>query len=208
MLFVVLLGVCFVPLSAMAQEICIKTLHGEERVTHLRQVSDFYNAYYREPPYFYDASEEAWDRYIRSFINEPESVLCLATQDEIVVGIIIGTPLAKTTQKYKGAFLDRPENLYSLFFLGELAVKPEYKQYGLNKMLYEEFERQVVEKTQFSGICVWQLQSEVNKPSGLLWREIGFDCSDVQFEELWKDTFGTEKVPHSMVSWKKQVAKR
>lgn len=202
-LFTALMGICFSPL--IAQEISIKTLQGEERVSHLREVSDFYNAYYREPPYYYDCNEEGWDRYINSFIKEPDSILCLAIKDEAVVGIIIGTPLSKTTQKYKGAFLDRPEDLDSLYFLGELAVKPEFKQLGVGQGLYEEFERQVADKKQFSGICVWQMQSEVAKPSGDFWREIGFTCSDVQFEELWKDTFGTEKVPHSMVSWKKHL---
>ena len=98
----------------------------------------------------------------------------MAIKDEAVVGIIIGTPLSETTQKYKGAFLDRPEDLDSLYFLGELAVKPEFKQLGVGQELYEEFERQVAEKKQFSGICVWQLQSEVAKPSGDFWREIGF----------------------------------
>jgi hypothetical protein len=203
-LFLAVFGIFLAPIFAGAQDVCIKTLQGEEREACLREVSDFYNAYYRKPPYYYDSSEEAWDRYLRSFTNESESILCVAIVDERVIGAIIGTPLAKTTQKYKGAFLDRPEDLYSLFFLGELSVKSEY-QYDVNKALYDEFERQVAEKNQFSGTCVWQLQSEINKPSGLLWREMGFECSEVQFEELWKDTFGTEKVPHSMVSWKKRL---
>lgn len=202
-LFTVLWSVCFFPLSA--KEFHVESLHGEERVAHLKEVSNFYNAFYREPPYFYDCAEEGWDRYIHSYVDQPESILCLAVQDETIIGIIIGTPLVKTTQKYNAAFRDRPADLESLFFLGELAVNPEYDQLEVKRQLYAEFERQVREREQFSGVCVWQLQSEEDKPSGFFWCEMGFANSGVYFEELWKDTFGTEKVPHSMLCWKKQL---
>jgi hypothetical protein len=35
----------------MAEGISFKTLQGPEREEHLREVSDFYNAFYRNPPY-------------------------------------------------------------------------------------------------------------------------------------------------------------
>ncbi len=188
-----------------AQEVRIHTLSQEKGLECLKGVSYFYNMYYRDPPYYYDASEEAWDRYIHSFIDYSGSVLCVATLDQTVIGVAIGTPLAKTTQKYNAAFKDLPEDLNTLFFLGELAVQPEYQHLGVGQQLYAEFERQVAEKNQFSGICVWSMESEVDRALGHFWRDVGFTCSEVRFEELWKDTFGTEKVPHSMVCWKKSL---
>lgn len=199
------LGACIAPLTGMAQEVYLESLQGEERASHLRDVSDFYNEYYRNPPYFYDASAEAWDRYIRSFIDSSESILCLAKEGETIVGIVIGTPLAKTTQKYKAAFMDRPDDLSSLYFLGELAVVPGYKQLGIEQLLYKEFEHQVAMKETYSGICVWQMESEKDQSSGLFWREMGLTDSGIHFDELWKDTFGTEKVHHSMICWWKQL---
>lgn len=193
------------PMKGVSQEISLKNLQNEEKVSHLREVSDFYNAFYRNPPYFYDASSEAWDRYIRSFVDSPESVLCLAMQEDAIIGIVIGTPLIKTTQKYKAAFVDHPDDLHSLFFLGELSVIPGYEQLGVNQLLCEEFEHAVAKQQRFSGICVWQMESEKNQASGLFWRKMGFADSGIRFDELWKDTFGTEKVSHSMMCWKKSL---
>ena len=170
-LFSIVLGLCCLPFLGNAQEISLKTLQSKEQTTHLREVSDFYNQFYRSAPYFYDASSEAWDRYIRSFTDSSESVLCLAMDGDAIIGVIIGTPLAKTTDKYKAAFLNRPEDLASLFFLGELSVLPEYKQQGIDRLLLEAFERQVAAGQRFSGICVWQMEEEREKPSGLFWQQ-------------------------------------
>lgn len=201
---IALLGICFASIVGVAQEVRVHTLQGEERASHLRAISDFCNAFCREAPYFYDTSEEAWDRYISSYINQPDAVLCLLTEEETLIGVAIGTPLSSASLKYKQVFLERSSDLHSLFFMGELLVKPRY---GMDRLLYEEFERQVAEKRRFSGICKWLLQDEENQVQSFIWPELGFAKTDIGFEELWKDTFGTEKVPHAMVCWKRFICR-
>lgn len=205
-IFAVLWNLCFFSFSATAQELCIESLHGEARSSYLRKISGFYNSYYRESPYFYDCSGEDWDRYIRSCTDEIESIVCLAVQEEDVIGVIVGTPLAKTSQKYKAAFMTRSIDLDSLFFLGELAIDPAYERYGVRQKLYEEFEHQVAKKQRFAEICTWLPKSGEDRLSeGFLGKVMGFVQSDICFEELWKDTFGNEKVPHFMICWQKRL---
>lgn len=203
---IALLGIGAVSFSH-AQEIQMKNLHGQEGAPYLKEISAFYNAIYREAPYFYDASEAAWDGYIQSYVNTPESVICLALEGETLIGVAIGTPLAKASKKYKMAFSEHPNELNSLFYLGELAMKSEYRQLGIGKKLYGEFERLVREKEQFSGICIWQLQSEEKSASLLFWQELGFACRpEIHFEEFWKPVSEAEKIPHPMVCWIKSYA--
>lgn len=203
--FVGLLGLCLSSFS-QAQEIIIKNLHGNEISAYTKEISTFYNTIYREAPYFYDSSQAAWDKYIQSYADENDATACLALQDKKIIGIAIGTPLDKASKKYNAAFSNRPDDLYSLYYLGELAVKAEYRDLGTGKKMYQAFEELVREKKHFSGICLWQLQSEENSPTGLFWKELGFALQpDIHFDELWKDVSGTEKVAHRMICWKKPL---
>ncbi len=198
------LSISMLPVAASLPE--IQSFHEEAGSLSFKEVSRFYNDFYRNPPYFYDASEADWDRYVRSYLNEPESICYLAIQDGTIVGVIIGTPLAKASQKYKAAFMDLTSDLNSLYFLGELAINPKYTQMGIEQKLYKEFERQVQEKKRFSGICTWLPQSGDDQSAENFFKnDVGFIRSDISFEELWKDTFGNEKTPHAMVCWRKQL---
>ena len=182
----------------------LKTLCGQNIAPYVKAISAFFNAAYREAPYFYDASEASWDKYIQSYADTPESVVCLIFSGETIIGAAIGTPLRSASNKYKMAFENRPEDLQSLFYLGELVIKPEYTHLGLGKKIYKTFQKAVIAKRQFSGICVWQLASEETAAMDRFWSRLGFESHpDIHFDELWKNVSGSEKVAHPMVCWKK-----
>ncbi len=192
-----LLGIC------QAQAVEIKSLSGSEIAPYAKEISTFYNIIYREEPYFYYAPESAWDSYIQTYVDTPQSLVCLALDEEKIIGVAIGTPLENATEKYKMGFAARLEDLNSLFYLGEFALKPEYRHHGVGKTMYDAFERSVIERKQFSAICIWQLE---NTSSSTFWHRRGFELQpEIRFDELWRHAPGTEKIAHPMVCWKKEI---
>jgi GNAT superfamily N-acetyltransferase len=180
----------------------MKVLTGGEIKPYTKTISAYFNAAYREAPYFYDASEEQWDRYVQSYAATEKAVVCIAQEGDAIFGIAMGTPLAEAREKYRMGFSNRPNDLNSLFYLGEFAVRPDYRRQGIGTKMYQAFEKAVKEQARFSGICLWQLESEEVAPPVEFFEKQGFERrSDIRFNELWKNVTGTEKVPHPMICW-------
>ena len=129
-----------------AQGMRIEVRQGKEIEPFVKELSLFFDITYREYPYFYDTSRTSWDWYIQSYVNTPNSVVCMAFEGDILAGAAIGTALNEVID-------------YSSFTLF--------------------FEKQGFRKR-----------------------------DDIHFDEYWKDVFGTEKVPHRMVCWTKNLSSR
>jgi GNAT superfamily N-acetyltransferase len=183
-----------------------KLLRGSEIAPHVQEISSFFNATYREAPYFYDASVEKWDGYVQSYADTDKAVVCLVQEGEIILGAAMGTPLAEAREKYRMGFARRPEDLKSLFYLGEFAIKSDYRRQGIGTKMYQAFERAAAAQG-LSGICFWQLESAETAPADSFWKKQQFEQRpDIHFDELWKDLSGAEKVPHRMICWMKITA--
>jgi len=184
----------------------VKSFRGSEAKPYQERLSSFYSASYQAPPYRYFAKKSSWDNYVASYIGNSEAVIILALHHEEIVGAAVGTPLKDASEKYREPFAERPNDLNSLFYLGELAVKDEYRNRGVGKKIYVAFENEVREKERFKGICLWQLASQSNLATGKFWKRQGFKRDpELHFEEMWRESSDsdTPKVPHKMVFWKK-----
>lgn len=213
LLFTSLMMMCYSSALECSQqdqtEIEIKNLQGEEARPYLEKLSDFYNVFYQDPPYRYHATKADWDGYVASYVNNPSAVISLALKHDVIIGAAMGTPLKDASEKYQAAFAQRPPDLNSLFYLGELAIKPRYAHLGIGTSVYEEFERLVKQKKLYSGICLWQLSSECAAPAGQFWRKMGFEYfPEINFEEMWRENANPNApmVAHAMKCWKKKLA--
>jgi len=184
--------------------VSIKSLLGSEITPYVKTLSALYRNIFREAPYFYYASSEAWDGYIQSYANTPDALASLALCQNTIVGCVIGTPVANASEKYRKAFSQHPEDLHSLFYLGEIAMKPELRGLGIGKQLYKACENVIVEKKRFTGICIWRMSPE-DKLWELTLQKQGFRCqAEIHFDEFWSRSPDTEEIPHPMVSWIKR----
>jgi hypothetical protein len=200
------LGISLAPFC-YAQEIEIISLHGAEMGPFVKKISVFYNTIFQEPPYYYFASQAAWDDYIQSYANTPEAVACVAMHEGTIIGAIIGTPMAKATERYRKAFAGNPEVLNSLFYAGELAVNLEFRGHQIAARLYQKFEYEVQKKQQFTGICVWRMKASAEAWAVPIFLKHDFKCYPAfQFDEMWSQGPGQPEVPHSMVCWIKRFS--
>jgi hypothetical protein len=184
----------------------IKRATGEEGKSFTGKVSDFYNAIYQAPPYHYQTTKAAWDGYVASYIENPSAVVIVALVKDEIVAAIMGTPLKNASEKYRAAYAQRPEDLNSLFYLGELAVKQEYHRSHIRQALYNEFEKLVTNDKAYSGICIWEPLATSTNTKDQFWKRNGYKCcSDITFDELWAEdpNPGAPLLSHKMVCWKK-----
>lgn len=194
--------------TEMSAEVRFVTLRGDEAKPYQSELSDFYSAFFAQPPYRYHASKEDWDRYVGSYVEEPSSLFVLAVQNGTIIAAAMGTSLERASEKYRAGFAKQGEEVGSLFYLGELAVAEGYRNYGIGTRIYTQFEAAVRQDPCFSAICLWQLASESDGPSGAFWKKRGFTLDpELHFEELWRESFNKSepKLPHEMMGWKKTL---
>ncbi len=200
---------CCLMLYAQAEaDIKIQSFQGQEAGNYQDQISDLFKLVFEAPPYRYFAPKSSWDDYVGSYIQNPASVTVLAFDDEKLVGAAVGTPLKDASDKYKAAFVNQPEELNSLFYLGELAVNDAYRDLGVAKSLYTEFESQVIKPHLYAGIGLWQLSSDSKSEVGKFWKKQGFKLyPKIHFQEMWREdpVPSSPKLPHEMVFWKKKI---
>jgi hypothetical protein len=202
-LFSVLLGTCIF-LTSFVHAISIKSYHGKEIAPYAKELSSFFLKMYQDHLCYF--SEQEWDGYIASYVNTDESIVSIAFSDERIVGAALGKPLAKASEKYRKPFFNNSEYLNSLFYLGDLKVKPEYKKFSLKEKLYREFEVKVIQMDRYTGICLWQTQACDPVFSAAFLGKQGFSHHpEFHFEELYKDTPSAEISAHYMTSWIKKL---
>lgn len=199
-----LIAIFFSPLT-FAQEVSIKNLHGKEIATNAKEIATFANTSNRQVACYF--SEAEWDGYIQSYVNTPVAIISVAFSNDKIVGVAIGTALKKASQKYQMAFSDRVQELNSLYLLEELVILPEYRKDGVCEKLYQEFERSVAEKKQFSGICTWNTKAQDGSWEIPFFQKLGYKCfPEIHFDELYKESSSTKEAAHSFVCWKKQLS--
>ncbi len=201
-------SIALTTLLASLQAVEVDILCGSEISPRTKEISAFFNATYREAPYFYDASAEKWDGYVQSYADTEKAIVCIAHEGETILGIGMGTPLAKAKEKYRMGFASRPNELNSLFYLAEFAIKAPYRRQGIGTKMFQAFENAIISQNQFAGICFWQLESEETAPIDMFWGKQHFECRpDIHFEEIWKNVTGSDRVAHPMICWMKMIKK-
>jgi GNAT superfamily N-acetyltransferase len=200
-------GACCLMLNAQAEaEVKIQSFQGQEASVYQDQVTNLLKTVFEAPPYRYFAQN--WDGYVQEYIENPASFTALAFDDDKVVGVAIGTPLKDAKEKYQAAMAGQAEELNSLYYLGDLAVDDAYRDLGIAKRLYTEFESLVTKTQLYAGICLWQLASESKSDVGKFWKKQGFKLyPKIHFQEIWREdpVPSSPKLPHEMVFWKKKI---
>jgi hypothetical protein len=188
---------------SFANAISIKTLQGSEIAPYAKGLSSFFMKMYQDESCYF--SEEEWDGYIQSYVNTDESVVSLALLDDTVVGAALGTPLAKASEKYRKPFFGSSDYLNSYFYLGDLAIKQEFRKVGLRQKVYHAFEAKIKNMERFAGISFWQEDSHNQIFTEVFLRKQGFTVHpEFYFEEFYKDAPFAQITLHPMISWIKR----
>ena len=169
---------------------------------------------FREFPYLYDGSAAYEEKYLRTYVDAPDSVMVLVQDGEQVVGASSGLPLAAETPNVIEPFLKRGYDPQRIFYYGESVLLPEYRGRGLGKRFFEEREAHVRGLGRFDIACFCAVERPADhprRPAGYatldaLWNRQGF----IRHPELhttfsWQDLDEEEESPKPMVFWLKKL---
>jgi GNAT superfamily N-acetyltransferase len=169
---------------------------------------------FRDWPYLYDGDLAYEEKYLKTYIEAPNSVIVLAFDGDKIVGASTGIPLIHETDEVKQPFLNAGLDIEKIFYCGESVLLPEYRGQGAGVAFFDHREAHAVETGGFDYSCfcgVQRPQDHPRRPADYVpldnfWRKRGYE----KHEELnttfsWKELDEDEESPKPMTFWMKAL---
>lgn len=114
-----------------------QVLRGAEIAPRLEEVARLRIAVFREFPYLYDGDFDYEARYLRAYVDTPDSICVLALDGDRVVGASTGLPLADGDESFQAPFVERAIPVDEVFYCAESVVLPDYRGRGLGHRFFD-----------------------------------------------------------------------
>lgn len=197
-------------------DITIRRFTGVEVERYILEVARLRIEVFREFPYLYDGDMQYEAKYLRTYIESPDSVIVLAFDGNSVVGASTAVPLRHETADAKRPFITHDINPDDVFYLGESVLQKRYRGRGIGVRFFEEREAHA----HFVGRFRWIAFCAVDRPADHprrpvdyvpldpFWSNRGYQKHpDLHTTFTWRDLDETEQTPKPMVFWLKQFGK-
>lgn len=112
-------------------------LRGAAIAPRLDEVARLRIAVFREYPYLYDGDLDYEARYLRAYVETPDSLCVLALHGDRVVGASTALPLADEGPEFQQPFLERGIPVDEVFYCAESVVLPEFRGRGLGNRFFD-----------------------------------------------------------------------
>lgn len=198
----------------MSDSLQLQRLSGAAINSWLSELARLRIQVFREFPYLYDGNVAYEERYLKTYVDAPDSVMVLARDGERVIGASSGLPLAAETPNVIEPLLTHGYDPQRIFYYGESVLSPAYRGRGLGKRFFEEREAHVRERSRFDIACFCAVDRPIDHPRRPadyapldgLWNRQGF----VRHPELhttfsWRDLDEETESPKPMVFWLKKL---
>jgi len=169
---------------------------------------------FRDWPYLYDGDLAYEEKYLKTYIEAPDSVIVLAFDGDKVVGASTGIPLKHETDEVKAPFIDAGYDVDKIFYCGESVLLPEYRGQGAGVAFFDHREEHAQEIGGFDYSCFCGVQRPDNHPRrpddyvplDSFWRRRGYE----KYPELnttfsWKELDEDTESPKPMTFWMKKI---
>ena len=201
-------------LSGVEEKVHIETFKGNEIAPYNKDLIKLFNTFFSQYPYLYEGSDADYTQHLESFAKSKNSIVAITFDGNKIVGAATGIPLTEAWTKYQEPLQEKGYDLSTVYYLGELALLPEYMGKGFGKQLVKEIEK--FAKTQnYSILAATQIDDskiQTRKPMGYTSHEdrilssLGFQKHpEINFVSLWTNVKETTKSPHTMFYWIKSL---
>jgi GNAT superfamily N-acetyltransferase len=169
---------------------------------------------FREWPYLYDGDLAYEERYLKTYIEAPNSVIVLAFDNDNVVGASTGIPLISETEEVQAPFLKAGYDPNTIFYCGESVLMPEYRGQGAGVAFFDQREAHARDIGGFNYSCFCGVQRPVDHPRrpadyiplDNFWRKRGYEKHDeLNTTFSWKELDETEELLKPMTFWMKAL---
>jgi GNAT superfamily N-acetyltransferase len=169
---------------------------------------------FRDWPYLYDGDLAYEEKYLKTYIEAPNSVIVLAFDGDKVVGASTGIPLVHETDEVKQPFLDNGYDISKIFYCGESVLLSTYRGQGAGVAFFEHREAHAreIDGMAYSCFCGVQraldhpLRPEAYVPLDNFWRKRGYEKhEDLNTTFSWKELGEEVESPKPMTFWMKAL---
>ncbi|TDR06392.1 GNAT family N-acetyltransferase [Marinomonas communis] len=169
---------------------------------------------FRDFPYLYDGDLAYEARYLKTYIEAPDSVIVLAFDGDKVVGASTGVPLRHEMDEVKQPFLDAGLNIDEIFYCGESVLLSEYRGQGAGVAFFNhrEAHAESLEGMKYSCFCAVQrpdnhpARPADYQPLDQFWRNRGYEKrSELATHFSWKEVGESEESLKPMTFWMKPL---
>ena len=170
---------------------------------------------FREWPYLYEGDMDYERRYLRRYVDTPDSCLVLALDGDQVVGVSTALPLRDAEPTFRAPFEQSSEwDAAQVFYLGESVLLHEYRGLGVGHRFFDEREAAARElgfaTTAFCA--VERLRSDPRRPPAPLvlddfWRKRGYvRRPQLRCKLAWRDLGEQGESDKDLVFWTRTVS--
>ncbi len=193
----------------------VQILHGPEIAEFIDDLARLRIAVFREYPYLYDGSTEYEKKYLKTYLDCPDSIVVLVWDDGIVVGASTGLPLAAADFDFQKPFVESKQyRVDSFFYCAESVLLPAYRGGGYGRRFFQERESHAIKLGRFTHTCFCAVERPPNhdaRPANYrdltpFWEGLGYQKQeDLQTAFSWKEIGENRESIKPMTFWTKII---
>lgn len=193
--------------------ISVRSFTGGDASAYISDLARLRIQVFRDFPYLYDGHMEYEERYLRTFLEAPDSILVIAFDGAGVIGASSGLPLAAETPNLQTPFLENGYDIDRILYYGESVLQRAYRGRGLGVRFFEERERwaRSLERFDWLTFCgVVRSEDHPRRPSGYValdtfWQNRGFSPTGMIGYISWQDLDEPVETAKPLCFWMKNI---
>lgn len=198
----------------MSGTITVESLSGKAIEDCIPDLARLRIEVFRDFPYLYEGNLEYEEKYLRTYIESPESIVVLARDEERVIGASTGLPLEHETEEFQKPFREHGYDPSRIFYCAESVLLKEYRGRGIYKKFFEGRENHSLRLGRFdycTFCCVQRPADHPLRPSDYVpldavWTRFGYvKHPDLVAYYAWKDVGEPDETLKPMVFWIKSL---
>ncbi len=191
----------------------VQAASGPELEAAIPELSRLRVAVFREFPYLYAGDPDYETRYLRSYLDAPDSLVVLVRDAQQVVGASSALPLKGEQPVLRAPWEAAGLDVDRVWYLAESVLLPRYRGRGLGVRFFEERERRGRELGyDTASFCAVERPPDHPRrpddyvPLDTFWGHRGYVRQPELVARLpWQDLDEAQESPKSMVFWTKAL---
>ena len=189
-------------------------MSGEALAGCLPELARLRLAVFREWPYLYDGDSAYEERYLRTYVSAPDSVVVLARDGRAIVGASTAIPLADETTEVQAPFLAAGYAVGEIFYFGESVLLPAYRGQGAGVAFFEHREAHARSRGDCRHSCFCAVERPPDHPArpedyvplDPFWQRRGYRIQPrLRTHFRWREIGETSESPKPMTCWMKTL---
>lgn len=194
-------------------ELTVQALTGPGLAPAIPELSRLRVTVFREFPYLYAGDADYEARYLRSYLDTPDSLVVLVWDGNTVVGASSALPLKAEQAELRSPWEAAGHDVHRIWYLAESVLLLAYRGRGLGVRFFEERERRGRELGyEIASFCaVERAADHLARPADYVpldafWGHRGYTRRPELTARLpWQDLDEEAESPKKMVFWTKDL---